>query len=146
MRPLIGPYWGDLPGLPRFRRQTQKVKLSSGAATECRILSVIGPTNTLTGLLDSLSAHRFDGHTPINDVNRSGNAGQGVQRACPSTSHEIVPERRGPGRGRQGREANWTYCNARQTTSFVKRQTASMTAPPLRQFAASFDHLVGTGE
>jgi hypothetical protein len=77
--------------LPRFRRQTRKVKLSSGAATECRILSVIGPTNTPTGLLDGLSAHRFDGHTPINDVNRSGDAGQGVQRACP---HEIVPERR----------------------------------------------------
>jgi hypothetical protein len=30
------------------------------------------------------------GHTPVNDVNRSGDAGPGVQRACPSIRTKLA--------------------------------------------------------
>jgi hypothetical protein len=65
-----------LPGLPCFRRETKKEKLSSGAATECRILSVIG-------LLGGLSAHRFDGRTAINDFGGSRRRRPRVQPGRP---------------------------------------------------------------
>lgn len=65
-----------MPGLPCFRRETKKEKLSSGAATECRILSVIG-------LLGGLSAHRFDGRTAINDFGGSRRRRPRVQPGRP---------------------------------------------------------------